>query len=83
MKKIFSIFKNKKGETSGLSLAVKIAISCIVGALVLTFFYYILEDYYIDNAIKNQNNIYSNQEQTINVESTYGAELEFSTLPED
>ena len=49
MKKIFSILKNKKGETSGLSLAVKIAISCIVGALVLTFFYYILEDYYIDN----------------------------------
>lgn len=83
IKKTIDLFNNKKGEVTGLSLTLKILISCIAGALLLSFFYGIIENYYVDNVIDNQKEIYASSASNFNLDTTYSSEIEHTTAYEN
>lgn len=77
------LLKNKFGEVSGLSLTIKVLISCVIGVLVLTFSYYIIENYYVDSVVKEESQIYKEQKTNKKQESTYAAEVVYPTFDEE
>lgn len=72
----------KKGEVSGLTITIKVLLSCIIAGLILTVVYGFIQDYYVKGVTDNQAKIYSGTSANYDIDTTMSTEVEHRTYPE-